>query len=206
MLRGLKPLALAASLGGAAILAAPAGAQWREGQGPELPAAAAINVLTLDQERLFQESDFGRQTMADYDRQAAALAGENRRKENELEGEERALTQRRGLLAPEEFAKLAQAFDARVVEIRVVQDAKTQELARWLDQRRALFFSQVLPVLTDVLAEKGAVAILQSDAVLIALNAADVTPLAIERANESILVPKDDLPALRFDPVTASRP
>lgn len=192
---GVRPLTLAVAA--FLVAAAPGAAQWRSEQGANLNNEIGSQVLTLDQEALFQGSDYGRLTMVQFDSEAAALAVEHRRIEAELEREERALTQRRSLLSPSEFSNLANAFDARVVEIRAQQDAKTRELAVWLEGRRAKFFADMLPVLADVLAETGAVAILQKDVVLIGLSKVDVTALTILRANEKIALPaKDSLPAL----------
>ena len=195
---GLKPLSLMV----AALLAAtsPAAAQWRAEVGGT--AESRAQVLTLDQDRLFRDSDFGRETMRQFDEEAASLAVENRRIEAELEREERALTQRRSLLAPEEFFKLANAFDARVVEIRAQQDAKTRNLAAWLDERRSAFFKAMLPVLTNVLAETGASVILPNEGVLIALSKVDVTDLAIRRANETLELPEASAPPDENAPAT----
>ncbi len=71
-------------------------------------------VIVIDQERLFQDSLFGRRITAELEERSAELAAENRAIEAELIAEERDLTVRRSELEPEEFRALADAFDEKV--------------------------------------------------------------------------------------------
>ena len=104
-------------------------------------------LLTLDQERLFLESDFG-QAVIERERVASKdLEQENRRIEAELVAEEQALTEARSTLAAEEFAARAEAFDAKVERIRTEQDAKASRLTERRDADRKAFLDVAVPVL-----------------------------------------------------------
>ncbi|MDM7930800.1 OmpH family outer membrane protein [Tabrizicola sp.] len=184
VLRWLGPFALGLTLASAAPAQEP---------GPAPDPLGTPAVLTLDQDRLFAESAFGRASL-DRERLATrALEEENARIEAELIAEEQDLTTRRALLPAEEFAALAAAFDEKVERIRDEQDAKARNLSRGRDDDRQAFLRAVVPVLGDLLSEKKAVAILDKSMVILSLIAIDITDEAITRVDsvlsEGTLVP-----------------
>ncbi len=140
-------------------------------------------ILTLDQDRFFLGSAFGRAAIAREEAAMAALAAENLEIEQQLEAEERDLTTRRATTPPEEFAKLAAAFDAKVEQIRTEQDAKSRDISRARDVDRQRFLQSAVPVLGELLAEQSAVAIIDKGAIILSLSAIDVTDLAIRRVD-----------------------
>jgi Skp family chaperone for outer membrane proteins len=184
----------------AALAAAPLPAPAQQGEGgvsglvpaqgrgfPEFPVARPqAPVLTLDQERLFAQSQFGQRVLAEIDAASKALAAENREIEAELLAEERELTELRAELPADEFRARAQAFDDRAVGFRRQQDAKARALQGRDEAERAAFFRAVSPILSELVAELGAVAILDDRAVLFAAPAIDVTDRAIARVDARI--------------------
>ncbi len=132
-------------------------------------------VLTLDQERFFASSAWGLRAAAEIEAASADLAAENRRIEGELTTEEKALTEERKTTDAEAFRVKADAFDAKVVAIRAAQDQKGRDLAARRDTERQAFFAAALPVLGEVMTERGAVAILDARAIFVAVNGIDVT-------------------------------
>ncbi len=151
------------------------------------PRAIAPTVLVLDQERLFEGSLWGKRVVREIEADSTALATENRRIEAELTTEEQALTDQRKLLPAEEFRALADAFDAKVVEIRRSQDAKARDLARLNEIEQQTFLSTAVPVLRQMLSEMpGTTAILDRRAVLIAAEAIDITDTAIARIDAAL--------------------
>jgi Skp family chaperone for outer membrane proteins len=143
-------------------------------------------VLTIDQEALFERSAFGRRAQAEFEAVSATLAAENRRIETELEAEERELTEERPGMDPAAFRELATAFDARVVEIRRTQDQKARDLSRLPEEARQEFFRAAIPILTELVRERGAVAILDSRAVILSAEAIDITEDAIRRVDAGL--------------------
>lgn len=163
--------------------AEPVGATVAEpGDAPRPPPV----IVTLDQERLFRSSAFGKAALARAEAAATALTAENRRIEGELEAEEKSLTERRATLAPDEFAALARDFDTRVEQIRREQDEKSRAIGRALDADRGRFFEAAGPVLVEMLGQTGALAILSDTAVILSLSAIDVTDEAIARMDAAI--------------------
>ncbi|SFC56312.1 OmpH family outer membrane protein [Tropicimonas isoalkanivorans] len=156
---------------------------------PPLPAQdadgmAAAQILILDQERLFSDSKYGLRVQAELEKISNDLAERNQLISAELRAEEQELTERRSSLSPEEFRPLADAFDTKVVRLREEQDARIRELQRRRDQERRVFTQRVLPVLSNLAGEAGAVAILDERAVILSADRIDVTDQAIQRVDE----------------------
>jgi Skp family chaperone for outer membrane proteins len=143
-------------------------------------------LLTVDLDQLFLGSDFGKAAIARERAATEALDQENRRMEAELVAEEQELTDLRATLSPEEFTARADAFDAKVERIRSEQDAKAQTLASTRDKDRKDFLQVAVPILEELLVEKGAVAILDQNLVIRSVSAIDATDEAIARVNAAL--------------------
>lgn len=176
------------------------GASAQDAPAPEAPAAVESRpegvpppFLTLDQDRLFEQSAWGRDALRRAEAATADLAAENRRIEDSLEKEERDLTARRAGMKVAEFAALAEEFDTRVEGIRAAQDAKSRAISRRLDDDRKRFFEVVTPLLGQLLSETGAAAILADGAIVMSLSSIDITDRAIERV-DLVLPPQDGAP------------
>ena len=161
----------------------PAGAQAPD---QFLSMGVAQPVLTVDQERLFSDSAFGRRVIASISEANRRLADENRSLESELGAEERALTELRPTLPPDEFRTLADAFDAKVEEIRRVQEEKGLAIAAFGESERQRFFEASLPVLAQAMLDFGAVAVLDNRAIVLAVEGLDITDRAIRRIDAAI--------------------
>lgn len=151
----------------------------------DVPTETVPPILTLDQDRFFSESAWGRAIGVRAEAERQELMAENRRIEEALQQEELALTDRRALVPPPEFTRLASDFDTRVEGIRAAQEAKARALIEQRDAERRAFSAAAEPVLEAVLAESGASAILVSGAVIMATPAADITQTAIQRMDEA---------------------
>ncbi|WP_431300006.1 OmpH family outer membrane protein [Tabrizicola sp. BL-A-41-H6] len=150
-------------------------------------------ILTLDQDRFFAESAFGKAAIAREEAAMSALAAENLKIEQQLEAEERALTVKRPTMPTDEFAVLAKEFDTKVNRIRTGQDAKSRDITRVRDADRQRFLQSAVPVLGELLADQSAVAIIDKGAIILSLSAIDVTDLAIQRVN-AVLGDGSDMP------------
>lgn len=145
------------------------------------PTLSGSPVMTLDQDRLFAESKFGREVLARNEAEETALAAENRRLEAALEAEERSLTDLRTRMDPAEFRKLADEFDIRVEEVRRAQDARFRALVRQREEDRRKFIEAALPVLGRLMGEMGAVVLLERSAIVLSFGRIDITDDAIAR-------------------------
>ena len=138
-------------------------------------------ILTIDSDRLFEESAFGQQTITEFEALGAALAAENRRIEEALLVEERDLTDVRPTIDPSEFRALADIFDEKVQETRRAQDTKGRELNAELEERRVVFLNAAVPILEQLMRESGAAIVLEQRSVFISSTAVDITQMAIQR-------------------------
>ena len=170
----------------------------------------AFPVLTLDQERLFDGSRVAERVVAETERRTAELTAENRRIESQLVAEELDLTERRPNLPVEEFRALADAFDAKVQDIRAAQDAKLRELQRLRDEERQNFLRRITPVLAEIVRERGAALVLDRRSVLLSADAIDITDEAIARINDVLGDGEpqdlDSVPPTETDPLTEPQP
>jgi Skp family chaperone for outer membrane proteins len=146
----------------------------------------SATLLTLDQDRLFLESDFGK-AVIEKDRAATAeLEQENRLIEAGLVAEEQALTEARATLSAEEFTAKAEAFDAKVEQIRSEQDGKARKLTEGRDKDRQAFLQLAAPVLGELLRDKQAAVVLDKKLVILSLSSVDITDEAIARVNAAL--------------------
>ncbi len=143
-------------------------------------------VLTIESETLFARSMFGQRVAREIAAEQSILLAENRRIEAELTAEERVLTDRRKAMSATDFRAVADAFDARVEEIRTQQDNKSREIAQRQEQEQSRFIQAARPVLAELMREAGASVILEQRTVLLSDKAVDVTEKAIQRLNTAI--------------------
>jgi Skp family chaperone for outer membrane proteins len=171
MLGWLRPICVALALVGASVAAA------QEVRSP---------ILTIDSERLYRNSAFGQRVLRDIEAQTTL--------ENQLETEERALTEQRPTLTAEQFRALADAFDARVQSIRAERESKSREIAAKLEENRDLFLNAAFPVLEAIMREAGAAVVLEQRNVFISANAIDITETAINQINSVLSDGSDAAP------------
>jgi Skp family chaperone for outer membrane proteins len=143
-------------------------------------------ILVLDPERLFSETELGKRMTSEYQAAREALSKRNRRLEAELEAEEQALTEQRETLSPEAFRQLADEFDTKVQRIRRESDTAVRNLERRWELAPVSFMRRVEPVLVQVMQEAGGVVVLDARSVLLRAEVVDITSLAASRINEEI--------------------
>lgn len=153
---------------------------------PAISFSQTIGFRILDEERLLRESRLGQQIVAGIRAAEQALEEENQRIADLLAEEERALTEARAGLTPEEFRLRADAFDLRVEAIRTERNQRSVELARYSDAEAQRFFDTVLPVLAAMMSDEGLVALLKPDSLILSVDWLDITETAIERLDAEL--------------------
>ena len=147
------------------------------------PQPAAPPFVTLDRERLFQGTLYGRRVIEQLASERLRLVEETQELERALEAEELALTELRKTLSPVEFRAKADAFDEKVVALRAEAQETEGRFVTLLENERQRFFEQVGPVLGQLVHDLGAVAILDRTAILLTTRNIDITDLAIARVD-----------------------
>ncbi|WP_422824806.1 OmpH family outer membrane protein [Thalassococcus sp. BH17M4-6] len=182
---------LAAALAAALILAVPAGPlRAQEGQMPRVPEFSTGRVqspiLTIESERLFADSAFGRRVAREIEAEREAITAENDRIAEELTAEEQSLTDRRASLPADDFQDLANAFDEKVQRLRREQDEKARAISTRTDEARRSFLANAQPVIEAIMRETGAALIIERRAVFISADVIDITDAAIARIDAAI--------------------
>lgn len=161
-----------------------------------------IPFVTLDEARLFAESRFGKVLQEEILRAQTALAAENREIEASLEKRERDLTEQRAALPAVEFRALADAFNAEVVAHREAQNAKERALYQHREAVQERFRQVSNQVLAQVLADRGALAVLSAEVIVLGFSNIDITTETVARIDELV----GDGSALVQDPPAAPEP
>ena len=143
-------------------------------------------ILTIDSDRVFQESAFGLRVAQEIEVEGAKLAAQNNTITADLEKEEKMLTAKRAGLAPDEFRVLADAFDEKVQKIRQEQAAKGRALNALFDQEREVFLTAAAPVLESLMRDAGAAVILDRRSVFVSASAVEITDDAIALLDETL--------------------
>ncbi|MFV0475933.1 MAG: OmpH family outer membrane protein [Pikeienuella sp.] len=150
-----------------------------------IPAAAqgTVAVLIVDRERALSESAPAAGLGAQERAARVALKAELDELRASLEAEEGEIAAMREIAPKEVFEARVRAFDARVREARRESQEKGEALqARFVAARRQLV-EALEPVLRELLAETGAVMIVDARSVLAAQPGADMTEEVIRRFN-----------------------
>jgi Skp family chaperone for outer membrane proteins len=150
------------------------------------PLAEPDQVLTVDQDRLFADSAYGKAALARLEAEQADLLAENRKIEAALEEEERSLTERRKTLPAEEFRSLAAAFDQKVEGIRSAQVEKDRALRAAVEDNQRRFFEVAFPVIGQLMQDMGASVVLDKQSIILSLQRIDVTDQVIARIDAAI--------------------
>lgn len=180
-----------------ALCAASAGAQEAPAQPPALPSRtiattddsglpATAPILTVDQDLLFSTSDWGKRTQRVLAEEGSKIEAENERLAAQLSAEEATLTEQRGTLDPAEFRKRAEAFDTRATEVRRERAQVVQDLNAWAEADRTAFYRAALPVMGEMMQDRGAVAVLDRRTVFVSVDAIDMTRDLVSRLNDSL--------------------
>ncbi len=176
-------LALALNL---AICGAAGGALWPSAAAAQTAGVPSSQILTIEIDRLFAQSAFGRRAMQELEDEGARVSAQNRQLEAALAREEKTLTERRAELPPEEFRALADAFHAKAQRIRREREVKARELAQQQEALRREFLAAVQPVLEGIMREAGAVVIMDRRNLFFSADVIDVTEVAIQRVDAAI--------------------
>ncbi|MFN4098791.1 MAG: OmpH family outer membrane protein [Pararhodobacter sp.] len=166
------------------------------------PGVSALPYRILDQDRLLRDSRLGQQILIGVRAAEARLEAENQEFFDQLAAEERALTEARTALTPEEFRTRADAFDARVEAIRSDRAQASQSLTRWSEAEAQRFFDTALPIMVQVMNDEGILALLRPDTVILGSDWLDVTGLVIERLDATVQGPMPETPDTPAAPET----
>ncbi|UWP99821.1 OmpH family outer membrane protein [Aliiroseovarius crassostreae] len=141
--------------------------------------AQASHILTVDRDRLFTQSEYGRRILQELEAERARLASEARRVDDSLAAEEKRLTEERARLSPEAFRALADAFDEKVQALRAQRPEQERSFTERFEREQQAYFDRIGPILGAVVRERGGVVIVDRRAILLTTQNIDITDQAI---------------------------
>ncbi len=150
-------------------------------------AAQSSGILVVDLERAYKTSKFGQSMRDAFNVENQSFNEENSVILNGLKDEEIQLTADRTILSPKEFAIAAQAFDAKVQEIRKTRLEQIGIVEERFKMLKPLFFRRVDSFFDVMMREFNAAAILEKDSVVRSNQTIDITDLLVERVDEAFL-------------------
>lgn len=162
-------------------------ASGMQGNAPfALSPSVASPILTVDINALFAGSAWGKRFQAEFEAASRGLSEENDRIYAELAAEERALTEARPGLTPEEFRRRADAFDQKVQKSRRDWEVRRRDLTQRPEAELEAFREAALPVFDAIMRERAALAILDQRTVFLSRDAVDVTAPLIARIDAQV--------------------
>lgn len=163
-------------------------------------------ILTIDSSRLFPETLLGQSIITSINEERRAFAIENQAIAEQFRAEELALTEQRATLPRDEFARLAEDFDRRAQAERAERDAEMAAFERRAQAQERGFLQQIQPVLGQIMADAGALVLIESGTVILRNEAIDVTDIAIARINAASEISTPEEGAGAVDPVISDQP
>ena len=145
------------------------------------------NVLVIDQQTVFDESAFFQELLGSLNEDRLKLRAENQRIFQELRDEELAIAAQRHDYTPEEFEKIARAFDEKVQATRRARSAIEAQADKELTAIRDVFRERIGPVIAQIMVEQNASIIIDRSMALWWADSLDVTQLAIDRIDQTFV-------------------
>jgi Skp family chaperone for outer membrane proteins len=153
-------------------------------------------ILVVDRSKVLESTDAARQLNATETALREALQVRLDRVKTELETEERAITDARDKILPEDFARRGGAFDQRVrLERREAQE-RGERILKFLEESRGALLARLPEVLEELRIARGAVLIIDAAAAAAYDADLDVTADAVALFNDRVGEVSFEPPAL----------
>ena len=141
-------------------------------------------IFTIDMNKLLKLSNFGLNIAKRNNLSRQNLQNENDALEAELLLEEKALSELRNTLTTDEFREKAIEFDLKVSGIRAEQAKKEKNLVSKIRKEEAEFYTQVYPLLYELVSDRGGLVLLDQRNVILWDSSVDITNDAILLINQ----------------------
>ena len=141
-------------------------------------------LFTVDMNKLFRSSDFGKKIISANNKARLELQNENEELESELLSEEKELSEQRKILSLEDFRPKALEFDKKVSIIRTEQSAKEENLKNKARKQESEFYKRIYPLLYEILLDRGGLVLVDQRNVILWDTNVDITDDAIRLINQ----------------------
>ncbi len=149
-----------------------------------LLASEISGLFTVDMNKLFRSSDFGKDIISANNKARQELQSENEELESRLLLEEKELSEQRKILSPDEFRPKALEFDKKVSIIRTEQGEKEVNLKNKARKEESEFYKRTYPLLYELLLARGGLVLIDQRNVILWDSSVDITDDAIKLINQ----------------------
>ena len=141
-------------------------------------------LFTVDMNKLFRSSDFGKKIISANNKARLELQNENEELESKLLSEEKELSEQRKILSLEDFQPKALEFDKKVSIIRRQQNEKEENLKNKARKQESEFYKRIYPLLYEILLDRGGLVLVDQRNVILWDTSVDITDDAIRLINQ----------------------
>ncbi len=149
-----------------------------------LLASEISGLFTVDMNKLFRSSEFGKNVILTNNKARQELQNENEELESKLLLEEKELSKQRQILSLDEFRPKALEFDKKVSIIRTEQGEKEERLKNKARKEESEFYKRIYPLLYDLLLERGGLMLIDQRNIILWDSSVDITEEAIKLINQ----------------------
>ena len=149
-----------------------------------LLASEISSLFTVDMNKLFRSSDFGKDIISANNKARQELQNENEELESRLLSEEKELSEQRNVLLADEFCLEALEFDKKVSIIRTEQGEKEVNLKNKSRKEESEFYKRIYPLLYELLLARGGLVLIDQRNIILWDSSVDITDDAIKLINQ----------------------
>ena len=149
-----------------------------------LLASEISGLFTVDMNKLFRSSEFGKNIISTNNKARQELQNENEELESKLLSEEKELSKQRKILSLDEFRPKALEFDKKVSIIRKAQGEKEEKLNNEVRKKELEFYKRIYPLLYELLLDQGGLVLIDQRNIILWDRSVDITDEAIKLINQ----------------------
>ena len=152
-------------------------------QGKKIPAAI---VAVVDVNRVFRESEVGKDVQRQLDEYSRNIQAERKRLEEQLGKERDELKRQQSVLAPDAFAAKARDFETRVGEAQKLTQGRQQQFDRVTNNALNQMKQAMVPIFSDLAKEQGFNLMIEKAFTVFATDTVEVTNQVLQRLNRAM--------------------
>lgn len=150
------------------------------------PTNVPVVVGVLDVQLIMRDSKAAKSVRSALDRQASAYQAELAQQENALRNADQQLMQQRASLPADEFNKRSTDLSQRADALRQTAEKRRQELQKMENGAMVQIEQSLLQAAADIAKERGLTLVLNKSAVLLNVQAYDITQEALRKLDATL--------------------
>lgn len=153
---------------------------------PAVAAAGPAVIVIVNTQQIFAQSKVGQSIRTQLQDQAKKLQAEDKKGQDALQAEAKALSDQRSLLSADDFKKKVQALEQKEGERQNKMRAKGEALQLGVNKARQEVEAAIRPIFADVMKKNGATLLLDQSVVLAGGVDLDITDEVLKQLDEKL--------------------